>query len=215
MNNCCVASTRERTEKTHANHLKEIEQMGDFDEVFVGDSITENFKYFEQESLWLDYTFGKKVLNAGVGGDKTSNVLWRLQNGLFDNIRPSKVSLMIGTNNIEKDNPVAITEAIKLIIEHIHNAVPNAKIKVYAVLPRSVTNPKKDNNIMKKVCSLNKQVQEMLQVNFQSFTEFIDMSASFAQGADYEELNQNLYFDHVHLNASGYSVWHKFLKESG
>ncbi len=48
------------------------------------------------------------IFNAGIGGDKTQNVLWRL-NGLLAHLQqPLLFVLNIGTNNIEKDHPEGI-----------------------------------------------------------------------------------------------------------
>lgn len=45
--------------------------------------------------------FGKaKVVNIGIGGDKTQNVLWRLYYGGVDGLQSKCIVLMIGNNNI-------------------------------------------------------------------------------------------------------------------
>ena len=38
-------------------------------------------------------------MNLGIGGDRTQHVLWRLDNGNIDGIKPKLAVLMIGTNN--------------------------------------------------------------------------------------------------------------------
>jgi hypothetical protein len=48
------------------------------------------------------------IFNAGVGGDKVQNVLWRLEQGLITDFHPKLVVLQIGTNNIEQDHPEGI-----------------------------------------------------------------------------------------------------------
>lgn len=42
--------------------------------------------------VWRELFSPLHALNFGIGGDTTCNVLWRLQNGELENIRP-KVSL--------------------------------------------------------------------------------------------------------------------------
>jgi hypothetical protein len=48
------------------------------------------------------------IFNAGVGGDKVQNVLWRLEQGLLSDFHPKLIVLQIGTNNIEQDHPEGI-----------------------------------------------------------------------------------------------------------
>lgn len=55
--------------------------------VFIGDSITHGWENVGRP-VW-DQAFGKyHPLSLEYGGDKTENVLWRLQNGEVDGIAP-------------------------------------------------------------------------------------------------------------------------------
>ncbi|XP_057214339.1 platelet-activating factor acetylhydrolase IB subunit beta isoform X2 [Triplophysa rosa] len=55
------------------------------DVLFVGDSMVQLMQQFE---VWKELFSPLHALNFGIGGDTTSNVLWRLQNGELENIRP-------------------------------------------------------------------------------------------------------------------------------
>jgi len=56
------------------------------------------------KDLWAEHIapLGLKVLNAGVGGDKTQNVLYRLDQGLLNDITPSKVIILIGNRDFSR-----------------------------------------------------------------------------------------------------------------
>jgi len=66
------------------------------DFVMIGDSITHAW------SKYPDIFSDANLLNLGFPGDRTQNVLWRIQNGAIDGISPTLVTLMIGTNNIHE-----------------------------------------------------------------------------------------------------------------
>jgi len=54
--------------------------------VFLGDSITEGWR--RSKDIW-DKAFGADTpANFGIGGDRTQHVLWRIQNGELNGIKP-------------------------------------------------------------------------------------------------------------------------------
>ena len=81
----------------HAQVLEAIESSKP-DLVFIGDSITQRWA---QEGLPIfDGYFGSyDTINMGIGGDRTENVLWRLQDYDLDNLDPELAVLKVGTNN--------------------------------------------------------------------------------------------------------------------
>ena len=58
------------------------------------------------------------IANAGVGGDRTQHVLWRLDNGLLAGSHPSLIVLLIGTNNLRSDTEkdILLGELIPFLI---------------------------------------------------------------------------------------------------
>src|ERR1700722_11174067 len=53
--------------------------------LFLGDSLTERF----DPELWRQDMEPRGVLNAGVSGDRTEHLLWRLQHGNLDGPPPA------------------------------------------------------------------------------------------------------------------------------
>src|SRR5713101_9183947 len=67
--------------------------------LFLGDSLTERF----DPELWHQHLEPRGVLNAGVSGDRTEHLLWRLQHGNLDGPPPAAIVVLIGTNDLTHD----------------------------------------------------------------------------------------------------------------
>jgi len=66
--------------------------------IFIGDSITQGWEGAGKD-VWARYYAHRNAVNLGIGGDRTQHVLWRLDNGNLNGLKPKAAVLMIGTNN--------------------------------------------------------------------------------------------------------------------
>jgi beta-glucosidase len=109
-------------------------QAGSHTVVFLGDSLTQKW----DRSVW-DQNFARlRPLNARVNGDRTENLLWRIEHGNLDGQRPNLLVLLIGTNDIGRNRPAAvIAEGIRQILIDLRSRLPEARILLLGVLPRS------------------------------------------------------------------------------
>ena len=69
--------------------------------LFFGDSPTE---YFDL-GVWDQHISPRGVLNAGVGGDRTDHLRWRLEHGHLDGPPPQGIVVLIGTNELGHEWP--------------------------------------------------------------------------------------------------------------
>jgi hypothetical protein len=110
-----VSHWKERTERTHIQHLKLLQEEEICHNIFlIGSSMMERWLSTGLE-YWNDSILPTyKVFNAGVGGDKTQNLLWRLEHGLISSLpmqsRPQFIILQIGSNNIEQDSATDVLQ---------------------------------------------------------------------------------------------------------
>lgn len=126
-----------------------ISKKGEAELVFLGDSITQGWEG-KGKVVW-DKMYGhRKAANFGISADRTEHVLWRLDHGNFDGLKPKLVVIMIGTNNTghqgrpfpEINNAVYSSTAqqtadgIELIVRKVHQKVPGAKILLLGIFPR-------------------------------------------------------------------------------
>ena len=77
-------------------------KQGGIDILFMGDSITDFWRN-RGSNVWNQYYAPRHAANFGISGDRTQHVLWRMDNGELDGIKPKVVVLMIGTNNTGKE----------------------------------------------------------------------------------------------------------------
>jgi N-acetylglucosamine-6-sulfatase len=115
--------------------------------LFLGDSITQcwlfakDHKYPGGLDSWNKYFVPMRAENFGISGDRTEHLLWRITEGRQLEINPKIIVLLIGTNNLHRekkaDSAEQTAEGIKVIVDTIRKKLPDCKILLLGVLPRS------------------------------------------------------------------------------
>ena len=101
--------------------------------LFLGDSLTERF----DEGVWRQHMAPRRVLNAGVSGDRTEHLLWRLQHGNLDGPPPAAVVVLIGTNDVGAGRiPEDTAEGIRADLQYLRRHLPDARIGLLGLWPR-------------------------------------------------------------------------------
>ena len=101
--------------------------------LFFGDSLTERF----DEGVWRQHMAPRRVLNAGVSGDRTEHLLWRLQHGNLAGPPPEAVLVLIGTNDVGAGRtPEDIAEGIRANLLYLRRHRPDARIGLLGLWPR-------------------------------------------------------------------------------
>ncbi|EDL24279.1 platelet-activating factor acetylhydrolase IB subunit alpha1 isoform b [Mus musculus] len=94
--------------------------------VFIGDSLVQ---LMHQCEIWRELFSPLHALNFGIGGDSTQHVLWRLENGELEHIRPKIVVVWVGTNN-HSHTAEQVTGGIKAIVQLVNKLQPQARVVV-------------------------------------------------------------------------------------
>jgi len=103
--------------------------------LYLGDSLTELF----DPGLWHQHMEPRGVLNAGVSGDRTDHLLWRLQHGNLDGPAPAGVVMLIGTNDLTHDrSPAIAAEGIRTNLLYLRQHLPAARIGLLGLWPRAM-----------------------------------------------------------------------------
>lgn len=124
--------------------LVEKAKSGRTDVYFLGDSIVRRWgatDYPELLANWRKNFQGWNASNFGWGADRTQNILWRIENGELDGVKPRVVVLMAGTNNLPSGDVSAgdragIVRGVAAIVERVREKAPDAVVIVMGVLPR-------------------------------------------------------------------------------
>jgi lysophospholipase L1-like esterase len=173
-----------------------ISRGDDINVLFYGDSITAGWGGAGKPVYDKEYA-PLGTANYGIGGDKTENVLWRIINGEVEGLHPKVIVLKIGTNN-GGDSQDDVVRGITAIVEELRSRLPNAKILLLGVLPRSDTDAwyRRVNDINIKIARLDDGVN----------IHFLDMFNQFSVG--WAQVDQSLFNpDKLHLVQAGYQKW--------
>jgi len=187
----------------HQAKLKELKQKKNrIDLLMIGDSITQGWEDEENfDTLWRKYFEPRNALNLGFSGDRTEQVLWRLQNGEVDGIEPKLAVLLIGTNNTgHRQDPANDTAAgIKAILQELTTRLENTAILLLAIFPcgESPNDPLR---------TLNSNVNDIIVDYADGKTvHFLDIGHNYVDAAG--RLRTELMPDLLHLSPAGYKVW--------
>lgn len=160
--------------------------------VFVGDSLT-------AEGSWEEWFPDAEVVNLGRSGDTTDELLERLQDVIDED--PSTVVLMIGTNDLAWRKTVEqIVRGVESVLWRLRQELPEARIVVQSVLPRS-------EEYADRVKEINIHLRQFAPT---VKADWLDLGVVFAdeQGV----LRDDLSPDRLHLNEQGYSEWVEALR---
>lgn len=168
--------------------------------LFIGDSITHSWEK-SGKAIWNEYYTRRNAFNLGFSGDRTEQVLWRLQHGAVAGLSPKLVVLMIGTNNTgHRMDPASDTAAgVTAILQELRKRLPQSKILLLAVFPRGAV---KDDP--KRV--LNDQINQRLKTLADGeWIHYLDINHVFLEKNG--RLPKNIMPDLLHPNAKGYRLW--------
>lgn len=189
----------------HLQKLEEVKTKKNAQVIFIGDSITQGWEK-EGFNVW-NHNYSKyNAVALGFGGDRTENVLWRLQHGEVDGLNPKVAVLMFGTNNTghRQEKPELTAAGIKRNIEELQQRLPNTKILLLAIFPRD----EKPEGELRQINNGVNAIISGFADNKKIF--FLDINKSFldANGV----LPKAIMPDLLHPNDYGYEIWAKAME---
>jgi lysophospholipase L1-like esterase len=169
------------------------------DIIFIGDSITAGWKG-AGKAIWEKDYVPRHALDFGIGGDKTQNVLWRLDNMPVKDLKPKVAVILIGTNNF--GTPEEIAAGVKAVVEKTQATFSGVKIILLTIMPnRRAEDKMMAANVIIKSYADDKSV--FLLDLTPLMTPITTTGANGKPDTNYKGLSK----DHLHPDASGYQIW--------
>jgi len=191
--------------KIHEGLVKTVQaNQGPVDVLLVGDSIT-----IQWGASWAKQFPDRKAANIGIGGDKTQNVLWRLDHGGVDGLQPKTIVLMIGNNNMfftPETGVAAAAKGVEACARNLREKFPDADLIVAKILPCHAPKSRFYEDILLTNAEIDK-----LNLGADPKIRVLDLTADFLNPDG--TIKKALYTpDNIHLSPEGYAAYAARLK---
>jgi lysophospholipase L1-like esterase len=181
-------------------------KQGGVDLLFLGDSITEGWRWDKGGlKIWNQNYAPRRAADFGVGWDRIQNLLWRIQHGELDGLRPKAVVLLIGTNNAgneddgkPRNSNAEIVEGISVVLKELRTRLPGSKVLLLGIFPRGT----KDDPVRDQVREINSQLAKLADGKT---VKFMDLGDKFVSPDG--TLSREIMPDLLHLSEKGYQIW--------
>jgi len=143
-----------------SEHVTALDEGARPNVLFLGDSITDFLQNASGGPVWDEYFAPLSSLNFGVGGIRTSHVLWQIETGEVAMATPKVIVLLIGSNNlgIAKQEPEEVAAGIEKIVAELGEQLPDTRVLLLGILPRG---PKPDDPFRAQIARVNNLISDL------------------------------------------------------
>ncbi|MBI5361672.1 MAG: alkaline phosphatase D family protein [Planctomycetes bacterium] len=174
--------------------------------LFLGDSITEGWELGAGAALWKAHFVPLGAVNLGVSGERTENLLWRLDHGQLagyaQSATPPKLAvLLLGTNNFgygTPSTPAEVAQGLSAIVARVRRKLPETRVLVLALFPRQ-DDPKIAPDWIPSANALAARLADGKDVLF------ADLGAALLEPDG--SMSTRVLPDKLHLSEEGYRRW--------
>lgn len=182
--------------KHKTSHLKTLPKT-EGKIVMLGNSIT-------AECEWAELLQNVNILNRGVMGDGTADILNRLDDIIA--LKPRKVFLLIGINDLQFLPLSTIVQNYENIVVQLKTGLPDTKIYLESILPI--------HNILRRsglknaqIDSLNKSIEQIAQKKGLIYVDLNEKFKEQNESSNQGGLRKAFSLDGIHLNGAGYLLF--------
>ena len=176
------------------------------DLLLLGNSITQGWggsrkavTYKPGKSVMDQLAPGLQWESAGISGDRTQNLLWRLQHYRYNVCSPRHVVIAIGVNNlIAGNNAEDIAEGIIRVTEEAEQVFPDSDILLLGLYPSG----KEKGSERRNACE---RIHQLLGDYSFARARYADPTSWYSDGNG--DIRDGLYGgDYIHFTPEGYRV---------
>ena len=148
--------------------------------------------------MWAHYYADRNALNLGISGDRTEHVLWRLDHGNIDGIKPKLAIVMIGQNNGGHNTAEEIAEGVTAVVQRLRAKLPETKILLLAIFQRR-EKPTPERAVLDKANEIVSKLADGKTVYY------MDINHIYVQPDG--SIPKSLMYDFEHPTPLGHKVW--------
>jgi lysophospholipase L1-like esterase/pimeloyl-ACP methyl ester carboxylesterase len=198
-----------------ANDIDSLCQVSqEIDLLFIGNSITQgwgghrpNVTHAPGKEAAELYLKDLKWIGAGISGDRTQHILYRLNHGNYESAQPKLVVLAIGVNNFGDNTAEEIVAGIREVLKVAQGKfAPSTKIILLGPLPTGLDPNTDRRKKYDEVHSAIKGFGNQKNVFHYNLMDGFSDEKGFLKADLYSQ-------DGIHLLPAGYKVWGKFIRE--
>ncbi|MEX0315378.1 MAG: GDSL-type esterase/lipase family protein [Allomuricauda sp.] len=185
----------------------------DVDLLLIGNSITQgwggprSWVTYKPGQSAADLNFeGLKWIGAGISGDRTQNIAWRLEKGKYEACNPKVVSLAIGVNNFHDDSVNEIVEGLKNTLRIAENKFSGSTILFFGPLPTGL-DPLSDRR--EKYREIHAKLANL---DYPENVQYHNLEQYFSNTDGTLKKNE-LSTDGIHLQPEGYETWARHIRK--
>jgi len=187
----------------------------EIDLLLIGNSITQgwggnrpNVTYASGREAAELYFKDLNWVGAGISGDRTQHLLYRLNNGNYEAARPKMVVLAIGVNNFGDNSAEEIANGIRKVLEVTKKKFsPQTKIMLFGPLPTGLDPSTDRRKKYNKIHDLIKHLGNVKNVFYYNLINEFSDEKGFLKSDLFSQ-------DGIHLLPEGYKVWGKFIRDN-
>jgi len=188
--------------KREAECIRRAREHAPVTVVFVGDSITQSWEDPGKEA-WDRHIAPLGAVNLGNSGDRTENVLWRLEKAPLTRLEPKHVVLLIGTNNLGHgtSNAQETLDGVKAVASKLAEQCPDATVHILEIFPRG----ERINPMRGDICQINQALRAWVAGQKGAKFAIHAIGDGFLSGDG--TIAREIMPDALHLTPKGYEIW--------